>query len=157
MPKNFTGTVKPPRRNRVQEEIEIGTTEAARLEVQEAHEAEEAQAAPVTSSKKISDQIPKLKREEAEEIEARLAEGRTQGKKGLYAKRINMAFRPDVYKYVHVMAHSYGKSMTDFINEVLLAQMEEDIEYKELELLKEKREARLLAREMERRRNEKAD
>ena len=60
---------------------------------------------------------------EAEAQEA-LENLRTQGQKGLKSPRINLAFRPSVYDYVHVMSAIRGQPMTEYINEVLAAEME---------------------------------
>lgn len=43
----------------------------------------------------------------------------TQGRKGLKAARINMAFTPENYDYIRVMSGMRGNSMTDFVNYVI--------------------------------------
>lgn len=141
MGKNFNGTVKPPRRNRLAEDLDKGTAAAPQEAAQPEPAPEKTQPAPAALTDK--------KKAEAEDREARLAEGRTQGKKGLYAKRINMAFRPDVYEYIRVAAYSDGKTLTEFVNESLLYLMQHDPEYLELRAIKERREARLKANDQE--------
>ena len=51
-----------------------------------------------------------------EEAAARLAELRTQGRKGCRLTRINTAFSPENHEYIKVMAKISGKTMTEFIN-----------------------------------------
>ena len=41
---------------------------------------------------------------------------RTQGRKGCKLPRINMAFTPENYEYIRVLARITGKSMTEFTN-----------------------------------------
>lgn len=54
--------------------------------------------------------------QEAAEI---IESGRTSGRKGLKLPRINLAFTPDNYEYVSIMARVRGESLTDFVNAVL--------------------------------------
>jgi len=56
-----------------------------------------------------------------EEAAARAAELQTQGRKGCYASRINMAFTTDNYQFIKVMARASGKTMTEFCNLVISA------------------------------------
>lgn len=44
---------------------------------------------------------------------------KTQGKKGLKAGRINMAFTPSNMDFIRVMAAIQGQSMTQFVNAVI--------------------------------------
>lgn len=53
--------------------------------------------------------------EEAQEI--KLA-GKTQGRKGCKAVRVNMAFAPDLYEYIRTMSRMRGESITEFTNYV---------------------------------------
>ena len=128
MKKDFEQTVRPPRRNRLSEELATGTAAAPQTEAQQ-------EPAPVKEEKP-----------EAEDRAARLTEGRTQGKRGLHAKRINMAFYSDVYDYIRITAGSLGQSMTDFVNESLRFQMQLDKEFSEtidlIERRKQRREER---------------
>lgn len=43
----------------------------------------------------------------------------TAGRKGLKLKRINMAFAPDVYEFIQVMARVRGETLTEFVNKSL--------------------------------------
>ena len=43
----------------------------------------------------------------------------TQGRKGMKAARINMAFTPENYDYIRVMRSMRGENMTDFVNYVI--------------------------------------
>ncbi len=54
-----------------------------------------------------------------EEQETRMADGKTQGRKGCHAPRINLAFTSTNYDFVKVMSCATGETMTDFINFVL--------------------------------------
>lgn len=44
---------------------------------------------------------------------------KTQGRKGMKAARINMAFTPENYDYIRVMGGMRGESMTNFVNYVI--------------------------------------
>lgn len=138
MPKNFSGSVKTPRRNRIQEELEKGMEAAPQEEAQQETAldlAEDPAAEPTPAP-------AKEKAGGADDDETRLAEGRTQGKRGLYAKRINMAFLPEVYDYIRVAAGTDGKTLTTFVNESLLYLMKHDPEYLELRELQKRRKER---------------
>lgn len=50
----------------------------------------------------------------------------TSGKKGVKLPRINLAFKPSVYEYVHTMAEVSGVSMTMFVNKVLEDHMQKN-------------------------------
>ena len=54
-----------------------------------------------------------------QEAAQRVEEMRTQGRKGVAAPRINMAFSGPNYNYVRVMAAIQGKTMTTFVNDVV--------------------------------------
>lgn len=58
---------------------------------------------------------------EAEQIKADLS---TQGRKGVKADRLNMAFTPQNYDYVKVMAALKGQTMTKFVNELIAQSLE---------------------------------
>lgn len=55
-------------------------------------------------------------------------EGKTKGRKGCKAIRINMAFTPEVHEYIKTMARVRGESITDFTNAVFARHMEENAE-----------------------------
>ena len=60
-----------------------------------------------------------------QEAAERAAELRTQGRKGCKAVRINMAFTPDNYEFIKVMAKASGRTMTEFTNLVIAAYQRE--------------------------------
>lgn len=67
-------------------------------------------------------QIKRRSRDEeytAEEIQLAREQGKTQGRKGMKALRINIAFEPVVHDYVVNMSQASGMSMTDFVNYIL--------------------------------------
>ena len=63
-----------------------------------------------------------------EEIKAAKAHRKTQGKKGMKMTRINMAFDPELYDYIRVMARVYGGTITDFVNVLIRRSYEADRE-----------------------------
>lgn len=54
-----------------------------------------------------------------EEKAEREAEGRTQGRKGCKAPRINIAFTSENWDFLRVMAKLKGQNMTQFCNEII--------------------------------------
>ncbi len=54
-----------------------------------------------------------------EEKAEREAAGRTQGRKGCKADRINMAFTTENYRFIRVMSKIAGMTMTGFVNRVV--------------------------------------
>ena len=66
-----------------------------------------------------------------EEAEARAEEGKTQGRKGCKAPRINMAFTPSNYEFIQIMAKASGNTMTKFCNLIIKAYQAEHPEYME--------------------------
>ena len=73
-----------------------------------------------------------------EEQEKYRQEGKTMGRKGCKAVRINMAFSPDVHDYIKTMARVRGESITDFTNYVFARSMEENREtYEKAKAFKE--------------------
>lgn len=54
-----------------------------------------------------------------EEAAKRASELKTQGRKGCKAVRINMAFTPENYEFVRLIARAKGQTMTAFTNEIL--------------------------------------
>ena len=63
--------------------------------------------------------MKKRKNATPEEIAERRSALKTQGVKGCKAIRINMAFTPENHDYIKVMAKLYGKSMTEYLNEII--------------------------------------
>jgi len=60
-----------------------------------------------------------------EEKAEREATGRTQGRKGCRAVRINMAFWTDNHDFIKTMARLSGKTMTEYTNLVIAKYREE--------------------------------
>lgn len=60
-----------------------------------------------------------------EEQRVRMAEMRTQGRKGCKAPRVNIALTEDNYQFVKVMSKTTGRAMTQFINLVITAYRQE--------------------------------
>lgn len=50
----------------------------------------------------------------------------TQGRKGLKAMRINMAFSPELHDYIRIMAGVRGQTITEFVNEILAQSLEQN-------------------------------
>lgn len=65
--------------------------------------------------------------EQAERMEAL----QTQGRKGVKAIRINMAFTPSNHQFIKTMAKATGRSMTEFTNDVISAYRNEHPEFME--------------------------
>ena len=63
-----------------------------------------------------------------EEVDMARDLGKTQGRKGCKAIRINMAFAPDVHDYVTTMARAAGMSITEFTNVVFRQHMENNMD-----------------------------
>lgn len=75
--------------------------------------------------------LPRRSRDEEpteEEIAAAREQGKTQGRKGVKAVRINMAFAPDVHEYINIMSRARGQSITSFCNEVFRNSKQQNIE-----------------------------
>ena len=73
--------------------------------------------------------IPRRSRSKAptlDEIQQAREQGKTQGRKGVKAVRINMAFSPEVHDYIKTMARVRGESVTEFTNYVFRQSMEEN-------------------------------
>ena len=60
----------------------------------------------------------------AEEIQLAREQKRTQGRKGVKATRINMAFTPEIHEYIKVMSQARGMSVTAFTEDVFRKSME---------------------------------
>lgn len=52
----------------------------------------------------------------------------TQGKKGLKAMRINMAFTPEIHDYIKIMSDLQGTTITSFVNAILMQHLEQNRE-----------------------------
>ncbi len=63
-----------------------------------------------------------------EEIDLARAQGKTQGRAGVKALRINMAFSPEVHDYIRTMARVRGQTVTQFTEAVFRKSMEENAE-----------------------------
>lgn len=73
--------------------------------------------------------IPRQKRgvmPSADIVEMARTQGRTQGRAGCKAHRINMAFTPEVYNFITTMAKVRGESVTAFVNGILEKAMKEN-------------------------------
>ena len=64
----------------------------------------------------------------AEEIQLAREQGRTRGRKGVKALRINMAFTPEVHDYIRTMAQVRGMTVTQFTEAVFRKHMEDNAE-----------------------------
>lgn len=65
---------------------------------------------------------------DAQEVHAAQEALRTQGKRGVKAQRINMAFTPSNLDYMRVMAGLKGVSMTQFVNDIIAREREQNSE-----------------------------
>ena len=75
--------------------------------------------------------LPRRSRQEEPtevEIAAAREQGKTQGRKGVKAVRINMAFAPDVHEYISIMSRARGQSITNFTNEVFRNSKQQNLE-----------------------------
>lgn len=77
---------------------------------------------------------PHIEATETEKTE-RKASMKTQGKKGCYACRINMAFTPDNHDYIRTMAKVNGQSTSEFVNAILDDIRGNDTKYKKFKKL----------------------
>lgn len=102
--------------NRVYQQITDATAEPEQ-EVTAAHEAQEE-----FETRKVR------KTYTTEETQEAQRQMKTQGRKGVRAQRINMAFAPDTYLYIKVMAAARGQTITDFVNEIIRQSMEANAE-----------------------------
>lgn len=60
-----------------------------------------------------------------QEAAKRASEMKTQGRKGCRAVRINMAFSPENYEFIRIMARISGQNLTEFTNHVITKYREE--------------------------------
>ncbi len=112
-------------------------------EVTGAGTGEEAQKERIQGVSHRGQQRPLTPEEKAE----REAAGRTQGRKGCKADRINMAFTTENYRFIRVMAKIAGMTMTGFTNRIVQEYRTEHAEVYE--------QANRLLAELERREEEK--
>lgn len=87
--------------------------------------------ATIGTAKPAPPAIPRQKRGAAPSsdiVEQAQRQGRTQGRAGCKAKRINMAFLPEVHEFIRTMAKVRGESVTAFVNSLLLKAMEDNKE-----------------------------
>lgn len=76
-------------------------------------------------------ELPRRSRSEqptAEEVQAAREQGKTQGRKGIKAIRINMAFTPEAHEYINIMARARGQTITSFCNEIVLNSKQQNLE-----------------------------
>ena len=119
--------------SKVKSAIQKAVAAPEETEVNNAQEATEAK--KTTSTNNASGTQPEKKRGRGEHIrqsyteeeiaEAR-AQGKTQGKKGVHARRFNMAFRPEIYEYITIMARVRGQTITQFTEDVFALSMREN-------------------------------
>lgn len=72
--------------------------------------------AEATAEKK---QYKERKTYTAEEQLAALNSMKTAGRKGVKLPRINLAFTPENYEFIRIMAQVRGQSLTEFVNDML--------------------------------------
>lgn len=94
------------------------TANTGRARVFDSIETATAEAAPAQIARRSRSEEPTQ-----EEINLAREQGKTQGRKGVKAVRINMAFAPDVHAYIKTMARARGESVTDFTNYVFRQSM----------------------------------
>ena len=66
-----------------------------------------------------------------QEAEERREALKTQGRKGVKAIRINMAFTPSNHEFIKVMSKATGRTMTELTNQVIEAYRNEHPEFME--------------------------
>ena len=79
----------------------------------------------------VQEELPRIRRGEkptAADINAARAQGKTQGRKGIKAIRINMAFTPEAHEYITIMSRVKGKSITSFCNEIVLISKQQNLD-----------------------------
>ena len=91
---------------------------------------DEATAAPDQQDEQQAQEVQKKPRKTytAEERLQRMAEGATQGCKGIKLRRINMGFTPEVYDYISTMARVRGESIATFTRYIFTRSMDENRE-----------------------------
>ena len=86
---------------------------------------QEATAVPDAQQEEKQDRKPR-KTYTTEEAQQFMESGSTQGRSGLKAKRINMAFSPSVHEYITVMSRVRGETISQFTEHVFRQHMEEN-------------------------------
>lgn len=84
-----------------------------------------------TSIEKATGQSGQQTTASPEEAAERMADLRTQGRKGCKAIRINMAFTPDNHEFIKILAKATGRTMTQLTNQVIEAYRNEHPEFLE--------------------------
>lgn len=90
-----------------------------------------ATAEPETAETQEVQEAPKKQRKERriptqEEALQAMNALQTTGRKGVKLPRINLAFTPEVYEYIKIMAQVRGENLTQFVNHVLKKSMEDN-------------------------------
>lgn len=89
----------------------------------------------------VPPEIPPVPRDQQPTVailQAAREQGRTKGRKGCKALRINMAFSPEVHDYIRTMARVRGETITQFTNYIFQKSMEDNAEiYEQAKRFKE--------------------
>lgn len=59
-------------------------------------------------------------------VEQARQQGKTQGRAGCTSNRINMAFTPDVHKFIQIMSRYRGETMTKYVNHIIEMYMQDE-------------------------------
>ena len=105
---------------RVYSAIAEATAAPEAPQAQDPVEAQEAQEAPKTRKKRRA-YTP-------EEVQEALMTGKTGGKPGIKAARINIAFTPDLHAYVTTMSRVRGQTLSDFVEDLVRQSMKDNAE-----------------------------
>lgn len=93
---------------------------------------DEATAAPDQQEEQQAQEVPQPRRPRKtyteQEGQQFIAAGKTQGRKGLKAVRINMAFTPEVYDYIKTLSRVRGESIQKFTEYIFARSMDENRE-----------------------------
>lgn len=89
--------------------------------------------AAATAEEPETQEAPKKQRKERripteEEALQAMNALQTTGRKGVKLPRINLAFTPEVYEYIKIMAQVRGENLTQFVNHVLKKSIEDNRE-----------------------------
>lgn len=71
----------------------------------------------------IGTRSTRRKIQEVQEVYSGIEFGATQGRKGQKAPRINMAFHPEVHKWIKTRSKQLGISATELVNGILYREM----------------------------------
>lgn len=102
----------------------------------------EATEAPDQQEEQQAQEVPQPRRPRKtyteQEGQQFIAAGKTQGRKGLKAVRINMAFTPEVYDYIKTLSRVRGESIQKFTEYIFARSMEDNREiYEKAKAFKE--------------------